>query len=238
VKPNVVNRSANAMPTRPPVTPEVSLPRSLRLVGLTGAALGVLTVVGSTIAYSRHHEFSVFTTYLSDVGNTPGWPATLFNTGMLVVAPIRFAFLALLLAVLARHGASRPSRHAALALGLVAVVGSVGTAAVPFSFDRTIHMSSAFMYFLGTVVLQALIAWMEWRARLPRILPAASLLVVAVYLVFAILLALVGKTPAVTRETPVPWEWLAFLSLMVWLVAHSIILGAEAQTSDVRDGEA
>jgi hypothetical membrane protein len=205
--------------------PTLPLPSCLRLVGFTGAGMGVLTVAGSAILYSLDRTFSVFTVYLSDVGNTPGWPATVFNSGMLIVAPVRFAFLILLLAVLAHHGASRVSRVAALVLGLVAVLGSIGSAAIPFSLNRTLHMGSAFAYFVGTVALQSVIAWSEWRARLPRSLPALSLLVVVVYLVFATLLALAGKVPGITRETPVAWEWLAFVSLMLWLVAHSIILG-------------
>ena len=46
-----------------------------------------------------------------------------------------------------------------------------------------------------------------------------------IYLIFAVLLALVGQVEGITRNTPVIWEWLAFASLMVWLIVHSTILG-------------
>jgi hypothetical membrane protein len=204
----------------------LSLSRSIRIVGLSGAAVGVLTVVAASVAYAREREFSLFSTYLSDLGNTPGWPAALFNTGMLVVSPLRFGFLVLLLIALGRLGAAPAWRHVAIAVGSIAVLGSIGTAAVPFGLDRPLHMASAFAYFLGTVGLQCILASLEWRARLPRVLPALCLSVALVYVVFAVLLALVGRVPGVTRGTPVVWEWLAFLSLMLWLVAHATILGS------------
>ena len=66
--------------------PTLRVPASLRVVGLTGVALGLATVGSSALVYSRGHEFSLFTTYLSDIGNTPGWPQVVFNSGMLVSA--------------------------------------------------------------------------------------------------------------------------------------------------------
>jgi hypothetical protein len=44
-------------------------------------------------------------------------------------------------------------------------------------------------------------------------------------LVIATLPALAGQVPAIDRSTPVPWEWLSFLALMLWLGAHSFMLG-------------
>jgi len=207
--------------------PRFRVSQALAIVGAVGVSFGLLTVVGSTLLYASGHDFSFLSTYLSDVGNTPGWPGTVFNTGMLLVAPIRYLFLVLLVLLLGHYGMPSMSRCIALALGVVVALGSAGTAAIPFSLSRELHMLSAMLYFFGTVILQSLIAWQEWRARLPRLLPVLSLSVVASYLIFAVLLSLVGKVETVTRATPVIWEWLAFASLMFWLVGHSVVLGAK-----------
>jgi putative exporter of polyketide antibiotics len=82
------------------------------------------------------------------------------------------------------------------------------------------------LYFFGTVFLQSAIAVQEWKLRLPRLLPMTSIAVVAVYLVFATLLAMVGKVESIDRATPVIWEWLAFVALMVWLASHTTLLGS------------
>lgn len=215
-----------------------SLRRAILLVGICGAAIGILTVLGAAVAFAREHDFSLFATYISDFGNAPGWPAAIFNSGMLVVAPVRFAFLVLLLALLAECGVPSAWRYLALLLGIVAVTGSIGIAAIPFSLNLRLHMGSAFMYFLGTVGLQSILAWLELRARWPRLLSFLCIAVVLVYLVFVVLLSLVGKVPSVTRETPVVWEWLAFVTLMLWLLAHSLVLGAWERNPHGREGEA
>jgi len=211
--------------------PVVRVSRSLRVVGLVGAALGVAFVVGSTLLYARDHGFSFFTTYLSDVGNAPGWPQVVFNSGMLLSAPLRYVFLVFLVFRLVHQGAGVSFGRAALIIGALVVVGSIGTAAVPFSFNLRIHKLSALVYFFGTVALQSLIAVQEIRLRLPRVLPISTLALVAIYLVFACLLAMVGRVAGITRATPVIWEWLAFAAIMVWLIAHSLVLGTGRRQS-------
>jgi hypothetical protein len=159
------------------------------------------------------------------MGNTPVWPQVIFNAGMLLSAPLRYVFLVFLLALLVHRGAAESVRRAALIIGAIVVVGSVGTAAIPFSLNLRLHKLSALIYFFATVVLQSLIAVQEWRCRLPKILPVSTLALIVIYLVFATLLSMVGKVSGVTRSTPVIWEWLGFAAMMVWLIAHSLVLG-------------
>lgn len=208
----------------------IRVPSALLIVGITGAILGIATVVFSTLLYIRNNEFSILTIYLSDIGATAGWPQAIFNTGMLVIAPVRYLFLILLVLQLAHLGASRGFSSTALIIGALVVVGSIGMSAIPYTLNVALHKTSALLYFFGVVVLQSLIGGQEWRRKVPAVLPVSSLLVVAVYLVFAVLLSLVGKVEGITRNTPMIWEWLAFVSLMFWLVAHSIVLGKTQKT--------
>lgn len=206
--------------------PQLDVPFALLVVGGIGLIVGVATIVASALAYAALRDFSFFTTYISDFGATPGWPGTLYSAGMLIVAPLRYLFLILLLIRLVHLGAVRAFFVAVAALGAVVVLGSVGVAAVPYTLHAPIHEGSAMLYFFGTVLLQCAIAVQEWKLRLPRLLPMTSIAVVVVYLVFATLLAMVGKVEGVDRATPVIWEWLAFVALMVWLAAHAMMLGS------------
>lgn len=207
---------------RAPPTVDVRL--ALRWVGLTAAALGIAIVLASTILYARESEFSFLTTYLSDFGASGSWSQVVFNSGMLLVAPLRYLFLILLVIQLVHAGAGRVFGAATLLVGSLVAAGSIGVAAVPFTVSLPLHEASANLYFFGVVILQGMIAVQEWRCRWPTLLPVTSLLVVAVYLVFATLLSLVDRAEGITRSTPVPWEWLAFAALMTWLVAHSLIV--------------
>jgi len=210
----------------------ISVTKALRTVGMIGVLLGIGTVLWSTLLYTKDHEFSLYTTYLSDIGNTPRWPQVVFNSGMLIISPVRYLFLVLVVLQLAHFGAGRAFSAATLTVGALVVIGSIGMSAVPHSLSLALHKMSALLYFFGVVILQTVIAAQEFRRKLAVILPLSSLTVVAVYLIFAVLLSLVGKVEGVTRNTPVIWEWLAFCSLMVWLFVHSIVLGGVRTTRD------
>ena len=48
---------------------------ALRLVGIIGGSWAILTILSAVFAYlPGHPHFSLFSTYLSDIGDTPGWP--------------------------------------------------------------------------------------------------------------------------------------------------------------------
>lgn len=207
--------------------PHIGLSNALRVVGFTGVALGIATVLFSSLSYVQSHEFSIFRTYLSDIGNTPKWPQVVFNSGMLIAAPVRYLFLILLILQLRNIGAGKGFAISALTIGTLTVIGSIGLAAIPYSLDLSLHKKSALLYFFGTVILQAVIAVQEWRLRLTAFLPISSIAVVVIYLIFAVLMTSVGRIASVTRDTPVIWEWLAFCSLMFWLISHSIVLWDE-----------
>lgn len=204
------------------------VPVMLRVLGFAMVGLSLTAVTSAALFYVQLRPFSIFSTYLSDMGNTPVWPQVFFNAGMLLGAPLRFLFLILIVAVLAHLGAGRGFSIAALTAGAVLFAASVGTFAVPFGLHRSIHLGSALVAFFGTVGLFLLIAAQEWRRGLPRVLPVSSLAVAAASLVFATLLTLVGRAPGVTRDTPVIWEWLTFALMIAWTISHSVLLGRPA----------
>jgi len=77
------------------------------------------------------------------------------------------------------------------------------------------------------VFLQTVVGVREWQLKaVPRSLPILCFVVVAIYLIF-FTLEMLHKADVVSRNTPVPWEWLCAISLLAWVFAHSIILGKE-----------
>ena len=200
---------------------------AIRVLGVILIALSLATVTVSALLYAQLQPFSLFTTYLSDMGNTPPWPQALFNGGMLVGTPLRFLFLLLLVSQLLHLGAGRAFAVAALLLGAANMLANVAMFVVPFGLARSIHMTAAMIAFFGTVALFLLLAAKEWRLRLPALLPVASLLGAMASLVFATLLSMVGRLPGVTRETPVIWEWLVFVAFMFWSGTHLVLLGRD-----------
>ena len=206
----------------------IYIPSALKLVGIIAGVWAIIVVLTSTLSYlSGHPDFSIFTTYLSDIGATAGWPQILFNSGTLIAAPIRYLVIVLLILRLGQLGAGRAFIFATLIIGLISTVGTVVMTAVPSNVSLSIHKIGIPLYFLGVVILQILIGIKEWSTRdIPKILPCLSFLLVVVYFVFAMLVILHEKG-TVSRTTPVIWEWLAFFSSVVWVFAQSILLGKE-----------
>ena len=71
--------------------------------------------------------------------------------------------------------------------------------AVPYTVDANIHKLGMPLFFFG---------------------------VVAIYLIF-FTLEMLYEADVVSRNTPVPWEWLCGISLLAWVFSHSLILGRE-----------
>ena len=210
-------------------TKDISIPKTLKLVGVITGIWAALVVLSATLAYlPEHPDFSLFTTYLSDisdVGKTSGWPPILFNSGTLIGAPLRYLVIVLLVLRLTQLGAGRAFTISTLIIGIISTSGTVLMTAVPFSVAPPIHKLGILLYFLGVVVLQTLIGVKELSIKdIPKILPGLSFLAVIVYFIFATLVILYEQGVA-GRNTPIVWEWLAFFSSVVWVFAHSILLG-------------
>ena len=206
-----------------------STPKALRLTGSFCLVLAILTVLTSVLAYLPvNPDFSIFNTYLSDIGDTAGWPQVLFNSGTILAAPLRYLVIVLLVLRLRSFGEHpKAFEVAVLTVGAFSTLGTVFMTAVPFSVGPAVHKTGIVLYFLGVVFLQSMIGKKEASIQeLPRSLSRWSYGVVAAYLLFFVLVVLY-ETGNVGRNTPVFFEWMCFFSSMGWLAAHVLFLGKE-----------
>jgi len=206
-----------------------STPKALRLTGSFCLVLATLTVMTSVLAYlPANPDFSIFNTYLSDIGDTAGWPQVLFNSGTILAAPLRYLVIVLLVLRLRSFGENHKTFEvSALTVGAFSTLGTVFMTAVPFSVGPAVHKSGLVLYFLGVVFLQSMIGKKEASIKqLPRSLSTWSFGVVASYLIFFALMVLY-ETGNVGRNTPVFFEWMCFFTSMGWLGVHVHFLGKE-----------
>ena len=208
------------------VQDELNVSEALRTVSMAAGVLGLLTVLMATLVYfPEHPEFSPLNTFLSDIGDTPGWPQVLFNSGMLIAAPLRYLVLVLFARRMWQLGAGRKFGAAVLIIGFIATFGTVAMTAVPFSIAPVMHKSGIGMYFLGVVFLQSIIFVKEWSMKeLPRILPLISIILVAIFLTF-LGMFLLYEFEVIGRTMAVVTEWLCALTSLVWVFVHGSVLG-------------
>lgn len=208
----------------------LSIPLTLKVTGLASGTLGVLGIVLTVLAYAPGHPgFLPFTTYLSEMGATPVWPQILWNAAMLINAPLRYLVLVLLVLRLLQLGAGSRMAWAVLIVGVLSPLGTIIMSAVPLNMHAEIHELGIPVYFFGVVILQTLIGIQEWKLKaVPRLLPALSFAVVASYLLFFVLMMLY-MAGSISRTVPVFPEWICAAVLLVWVFAHSLILGQEME---------
>lgn len=207
-------------------TTDIHIPSALKLVGIIAGIWGILVVLIATLVYlPEHPAFSIFSTYLSDIGATAGWPQTIFNSGTLISAPIRYLVIVLLILRLGQLGAGHVFIVVALVVGFISTAGTVIMTAVPHNVSISIHKMGIPLYFLGVVFLQTIIGIKELSLKsVPKVLPFLCFLLVVIYFIFAILVSL-HERGMVSRDAPVIWEWLAFFSSIIWVFFQSILLG-------------
>lgn len=196
--------------------------RAFRMMCIISLTMGLLTVIFAVVAYLPvNPEFSIFNTYLSDIGDTPGWPQIIFNNGTILAAPLRVMVIGLMMLVLRGYAGRRPGfEGAVMALSLVSTIGTVCMTAVPYSSGPAVHKVGIGLYFLGAVILQSVLGTAEWRVKaFPRYLPMLSFFIVFCFLVFLVFFMLL-QTGADVRALSIFWEWMCFFSSMLWLVGH------------------
>lgn len=140
----------------------IHIPSALRIVGIIAGIWGTLVVLLATLAYlSAHQDFSILTTYLSDIGATAGWPQITFNAGTLIATPIRYFSIVLLILRLGQLGAGSAFIAATILIAFVSTSGTVIMTAVPYNVSATVHKIVIPLYFFGVVILQTMIGIKE-----------------------------------------------------------------------------
>jgi len=208
--------------------PMLSIPKAFRTISLVTGTFAVVMILFTVAVYLPDHpDFSPFNTFLSDIGDTPGWPQVIFNSGTLIASPLRYLVLMLFVLQMYQLGAGRGFGNTVLVIGAMATIGTILMTAVPFSIAPTLHKMGIPLYFFGVVPMQIVIGLREWSLRnIPRLLPVISFSLAGAYLVFFVLMILyeMGVVSRTTSVTPMIWQWLGFGLSIIWVFAHGLAL--------------
>ena len=182
----------------------------------------IFSVVFMSIAIVLYNDpsFTIFTHYISDLGASTRDSALIWNISMILTAPIRVVFGFYLLKFLENKGANKKTIKITAYFMVISAIGSTVLALNPHDISRLFHMLGAFVYFIGVVVIQINISKMELKAEnIPKYLPILGILVVACYVLFLgfEISELISES---FKLLACFFEWMAYFSLMAWLVAH------------------
>ncbi len=198
--------------------------------GIATVILLIFTVGTSIILYRRiDPTFSFFTHYVSGLGGPPkGAPigtsylySTVYNMGMLIASPLRIAFLLQVILFIKEKGAGLWLSRASLFTGLLASMGFLLMAFVPFSVNLDLHLVGALVYFVGATSFQLVFAVTELKTDgIPWYLPVIGLINLIVFSAFSYLLIQVEILHITGIPEPAFYEWLVFGSSILWVLSH------------------
>jgi len=182
----------------------------------------IFSVVFMSIAIVLYNDpnFTIFTHYISDLGASTRGSALVWNISMILTVPIRILFGFYLLKFLENRGANKKTIKITAYFMVISAIGSTVLALNPHDISRPFHMLGAFVYFIGVVVIQVNISKMELKLdNIPKYLPIIGILVVACYVLFLVfeISELISES---FRLLACFFEWMAYFSLMAWLVLH------------------
>ena len=174
----------------------------------------------AVLIYNSAEAFSIFTTYISDLGAAAKSSSLVYNTGMIISAPIRVVFGLYLLKFLESKGADVKILKIIAYPIVIGAIGSVIMSVFPYDISRLLHLLGAFTYFFSAVIIQALIAKIEFKtSNMLKYLPLIGLIVVLTYVLFVSfeISVLLSNN---FRMLACFFEWMGYFSLMAWLVLH------------------
>lgn len=188
------------------------------------AVLASVSSVGlSILLYMRiDPTFSFLTHYLSTIGAAPSWPGYVYTLGMTITNVLKVFFALFIVRFFQLLGAGKRITWTVFAISVISSAGWAISTFVPYTLSLMLHISSALLYFFGSVIGQVLIIRIELsNPRIPNYLAIFGLIVVTAYAAFFVLEIMVLAVPMTNKALSVVTEWLSYLSIMAWVGIHS-----------------
>ncbi|MHA2309294.1 MAG: hypothetical protein ACXABJ_08455, partial [Candidatus Heimdallarchaeaceae archaeon] len=192
--------------------------------GLISIGISLLSVFLAVISYeSIGNVFSFQDTFLSTFGDTPGVTTLIYSGGVVLVNFFKLFFsYYLFILYFRRRGVSRKVTWVLFGFSLIATFSYL-LHLIPYSISATAHIGGTILYFLASVFSFFVISIVELKTdKLPNYLAIFGFIVIICYFTFLRFLLELEAGIFINRTTAVTVEWFAYLSVLVWVIVHSV----------------
>lgn len=192
--------------------------------GLISIGISLLSVLLAVISYeSLGNVFSFQDTFLSTLGDTPGATTLIYSGGVVLVNFFKLFFsYHLFIHYFQRNGVSRKVTWVLFGFSLVATFSYL-LHLVPHSVSATAHIGGTILYFLASVCSFFVVSIAELKTdQLPNYLAIFGFIVIISYFTFLRFLLELEAGIFINRATAVTVEWVAYFSVLTWVVVHSL----------------
>ncbi|MFW9954697.1 MAG: DUF998 domain-containing protein [Candidatus Thorarchaeota archaeon] len=198
---------------------------------LNGSYYGIMAVVTSVVSLvfaillyvGIDPSFSFLTHYLSTIGASPTVAGLVYTLGMLITNLFRVLFALFIIRFFQLKGSGKKITWTVFGISVITSIGWGINTFVPYTLSLMLHISSIMVYFFGSIISQMLIVGIELKnPGIPNYLAVFGFIVITTFLAFFVLEIAVFTSMMTDKTLSVISEWLAYLSIIVWVTVHSI----------------
>ncbi|MCP4763623.1 MAG: hypothetical protein GY870_17770 [archaeon] len=191
----------------------------------------ISTIISIIILKKKDNTFSFFTHWLPTYGDTvPKAAAHVFNTSVIVLSPLCALFLLYLSLFLLDYNANQLLISIGLVIGIVASIGQLFVGLIPANKSYKFHALAALFFFGGTALygiffgIAELIITSNSSYDFPIFLGLTGFVMAILFSRFIYLLIKINIDPELNQDLPAIWEWLSYLSIILWVIEHGIYI--------------
>jgi hypothetical membrane protein len=187
--------------------------------GLLSATTSLLSIFIAIILYMQIiPSFSFVTHFISDLGNGKNYSNIIFNLGRIISGALSILCYFLLYRFFRKKEVKLSLALISLISGIIASVGSILVGIYPSVPEPDMHRIAAILAFSGMFFVSIFYGISELTIKNFNKLYAISGFIVAPFSVIYMILYVTLYLPGINSEIPILVEWIAYFSMMVWII--------------------
>ncbi|TFG00926.1 MAG: DUF998 domain-containing protein [Promethearchaeota archaeon] len=190
-----------------------------------GAGTSLLSIFIAYILFIQvDPSFTIFTHFISDLGDGPNGSNLVFNIGIIIGSFISIFFYIFLTKFLINHDGNTLLSGLGLIFGIVSFIGGLLVGSFPSATAPLAHRVGALMSFGGSFFISIFYSLAELTT--PNFNKKVAVLgfLIAPFPIMFLLTYLFLHFPGINSTIPIFIEWLSYFTRMAWIFTQSIYI--------------
>ena len=193
--------------------------------GLFSAVISLFSIFIAIILYMQlNPSFSFVTHFISDLGNGKNYSNIVFNLGRIISGFLSILCYFLLYRFFRKKEVKLSLAIISLISGIIASVGSILVGIYPSVPEPDMHKIAAILAFSGMFFVSIFYGISELTIKNFNKIYAMSGFIAAPFSVIYMILYATLYVPGINSEIPILVEWIAYFSMMVWIIFQLVYI--------------
>lgn len=195
------------------------------IFGLLGVGVSLISILVAYLLYIQvDASFTIFTHFISDLGDGPNYSNITFNIGIICASIVNLFFYIYLTRYLHNLNARKGFIFASFGSVLISFIGGLLVGLFPSATACIPHLIGALFSFAGSFLISVFYSLSEFSVSEFNTKIASTGLILAPFPIIFMLLYITLYLPRININLPIFMEWLAYFSEIVWVLIQASYL--------------